>query len=69
MVAGAADYESFLLLHNLDVNLLHVNFLVELGRKLSRPQELCIHATCHGGETLRRILAQVIREEDQSDDQ
>lgn len=39
----------YLLLHNLDVDLLHIDFLIELGRKLGSSQELCIHATGHLG--------------------
>jgi hypothetical protein len=37
------------LLHNLDIDLLHVDFLIELWRELCRPQQFRIHAGRHGG--------------------
>lgn len=36
-----------LLLHYFNIDLFHVNLLVELDRKLGLPQQLLIHWSCH----------------------
>ncbi len=40
------------LLDDLDVNLCRVDFLIELGRKLCRPEELSINAGGHDSEAI-----------------
>lgn len=44
---------SHLLLHDLNIDLGHVHLLTELGRKLSPPNQLCIHAGRHFCERVR----------------
>jgi hypothetical protein len=39
--------DDVLLLHNLDVDLLHVDLLIELWRKLCLLQELLVDRLCH----------------------
>lgn len=38
------------LLHDLHIDFLHVNLLIELQRKLGLLEQLCIYAHCHGGQ-------------------
>lgn len=44
----------YLLFHYLEIDLLHVNLLVELGRELGGPQELCVHACSHPNKAFDR---------------
>lgn len=44
------DLSAHQLLHHFDIHLLHVYLLVELRRKSSLLQQLCIDAHCHGWE-------------------
>lgn len=39
--------KKFLLFHHLDINLGHVNLLVELWRKFGLPEQLLIHTRGH----------------------
>lgn len=49
-----------LLLHDLDVNLLHVHLLIEFGRKFGALQELGVHSGRHCGKYVSRILLQYV---------
>lgn len=50
----------FLLFHDLKVDLLHVNLLIELWGEFCRSQELCIYAARHHGLLVGDLVTVVI---------
>lgn len=62
----AVRKDVYLLLHDLEVDLLHVNLLTKLHREFSRLEQLCIHAARHFCFDLELRRVEVKRSLDQN---
>ena len=62
VLQGLGGYWASLLLHDFDIDLLHVNLLVKLCRKLRRLKQFGIYTRCHGKQEARYSAVDSMKE-------